>query len=188
MLEIINKNNIKDEDVSETNSKARVILKDEYGNIMISNYGGVFLFPGGSIEQGEDPYLAIIRELKEETGIDYKIGDLEELAVLEHFQYNYPKRDGNITNRKITTYYFYGKSKGIDYNHLNLTDGEKKDHFYSLFISKDELLDLIEVPTSTNPRYKYFKEEIEHILNIYDETLKIKKQVVRERKQKKEDQ
>ena len=169
---ISNENNITDEKINEKKFKVRAILKDDNGNLMISNYGGVFLFPGGSIEADEDIYEAIQRELKEETGVEYTIEDLYELVKYEQYQANYPKRDGTTINRKVTTYYFYGQSKGINYKNLHLTKGEIKDNFYSLFTGQEELMSLIEHARSINPRSDYFNEEIQSVLNEYNKVIK----------------
>jgi 8-oxo-dGTP diphosphatase len=51
---------------------AVVIRDDEVLLIERGNepWKGMLAFPGGFVEKGEDPELAVIRELKEECGID----------------------------------------------------------------------------------------------------------------------
>ena len=44
--------------------KSRAIINNSEGKILIANYGGVYLFPGGSIEERETPEKAVIREIK----------------------------------------------------------------------------------------------------------------------------
>lgn len=49
-----------------------VIIKD--GKILLSKQWDGFDFPGGKIELGEDIRSALVREVKEETGMDVKVG------------------------------------------------------------------------------------------------------------------
>ena len=44
-------------------------------------------FPGGKIEVGEEPAMALARELKEELGIDASIGEL-----MQRYQFSYNER------------------------------------------------------------------------------------------------
>lgn len=90
----INDENLKINEIDESNSKVRSILFDEENRVLIANYGAIILFPGGSINNQENIIQAIIRELFEETGGIYKETDLTFLTQLDFFQRNYVKRNG----------------------------------------------------------------------------------------------
>ena len=49
----------------------------EDNKIVIANYGGVTLLPGGSMEKGEKQEETIIRELEEELGVIYNQNELK---------------------------------------------------------------------------------------------------------------
>ncbi len=51
-----------------------VIVQD--GKILMSKQWDGYDFPGGGIELGEPTEQALIREVKEETGVDVKVGDI----------------------------------------------------------------------------------------------------------------
>jgi ADP-ribose pyrophosphatase YjhB (NUDIX family) len=165
---IINDNNLGINEIQEFNSKVRALLIDENNNILIANYGNILLFPGGSIDCNETINKAILRELKEETGIDYSIDELENLIVLKHYQKDYPKREGNLQNRLITTYYFIGKYKGI--SSQKLTEKEQKDNLRLELVSLDNLEELVLNNQTNNPRNLYFVKELITILEYYKHT------------------
>ena len=60
---------------------------DDIKTVLVQTHRGYYSFPKGKLEKGEKDFDGAIRELKEETGIDYKIltfikdVELEELSV-----------------------------------------------------------------------------------------------------------
>ncbi len=86
------------------NSK-RILLSDEYirGNFFTK-------FPGGGLELGEGTKECLIREFKEETGLDVTIG--EHIYTTDYYQ----QSAFNSSQQIIAIYYF---AKSVDPIHLD---------------------------------------------------------------------
>lgn len=162
----INDNNLTNEQIGKFANKVRAILiKND--KLLIANYNSTIMLPGGSIDKGETPSNAIIRELKEEIGITYNINDLNELFVLRHYQSNYPSKDNQTINRLITTYFYIGQCREINFAEMKRTESEMQSNFYVDLVELRKLPDLIRAK-SNNPRKKYFDTEMETIIKIYN--------------------
>lgn len=114
---------------------------------------------------GETADDAIIRELKEETGIVYDANNLKELLLLEYYQLNYPTRRDEVINRLIRTKFYFGQYRGIDLKSINRTENEVKDNFHLDLIDLDEFASLIN-ESSENPRKKYFDRENQEVIKV----------------------
>ena len=67
-MEVIKINN-KLDFVDKENIKVRLLsIKD--GELVVANYADLFMLPGGKINKGESLEKGLVREVKEELGID----------------------------------------------------------------------------------------------------------------------
>lgn len=165
---IINDNNLKENEINEFSFKVRSILVNENNEILVCNYGGTYLLPGGKIDEGESQISALIRELKEETGILYDKNDLSFLCELQYYQKNYPKRDSNIKlNRLVSTYYYFGNYKNVNLDKQVLSNKEIKSNFKLELIKLDDLENIVLNNHNSNPRNSYFQKELITVLENY---------------------
>ena len=163
----INEDNLQINEIHEFSSKARAILVDGNGKILIANYGNVILLPGGKVDDGETISTAITRELSEELGQIYNNDDLDFFVTLNYYQKEYPKRDGTFQNRLVQTHYFIGSYKNIQTSSQRLTEKEQKGDFRLELVALDDLQNIVLSNNNDNPRNIYFQKELLTILTIY---------------------
>lgn len=67
-----------------------VALRDSEGRWLMhrrpagQHHGGLWEFPGGKVETNEIPVLALVREAREELGIEIDPADLQPVAFADH--------------------------------------------------------------------------------------------------------
>lgn len=89
------------------------VILDQQGNVLLAQrpegkpWAGWWEFPGGKIEQGETPHQALIRELKEELGID-----VDKTYPWVSFVYEYPKNKVELSFLKV--YAWSGEIRGME--------------------------------------------------------------------------
>ena len=172
---IINDENI-DEQITKKKLKSRAVLVNSSNEILVANYGGVFLLPGGSIDGKETPDETIHRELREELGVDMKSEQLKPFVKVRYFQPNYPERNGNTINRLAVTYYYLGHINNIS-NERDLTENEKKDGFTVEFYSINQIQGMLNSKKGNNPRRLYFDRELQAVIDYYKERLQVREDI-----------
>lgn len=165
-------NPMKIKDVKETKNKVRILICNSNNEILVANYHGIYMLPGGKVEDNiisdKIKKRNLIREIKEEVGIDINEKNIEYLEYLLHYQENYPTIDGKTINRLVETNYYKIKMD-IDLNTIknNLTDREKEGKFKLEWVKKEDLRNKLINSTSNNPRKDFFHNELRIILAKY---------------------
>lgn len=90
-------------------------------------HGGMWESPGGGIDSGEDSTSAVIREVKEETGLD----------VTVEYQHTLEFSDDAVQGKKYLAKLF--KATSID-GDISLTPDEHSKHEW---VAKDKIFDFI---------------------------------------------
>ena len=162
---IMNKDNLTDAEVEDFSLKVRGIIEVD-GLFVIGRYDDVYLLPGGKVEENEEPTVGLVRELKEELGVDYLVDECIPFIKIIHYDKDYIKRDGSKVNRKVETVYFIVPYRGINFDRIQLSESEKKFGFSLGLISSDELENITN-DASYNPRREFFNRELGVVLSNY---------------------
>ncbi len=169
---VINNNNLQNNDICPgmVRNKARALIFNENGEILVARYSGVYLFPGGKIEKDENPLDTIYREVMEEAGIDLKTETIRRLITIQDYQHQYPDRFCECIKRNRvlnTTYYVANTTQNfIPNNHL-LTANEKNNAFTLMWIKPAKLLTASAENKVVHPTNSFFQIELASILNFY---------------------
>ena len=140
MKEIIyNDNNLKEEEINEWVKRAKVLVVNSKNEILIAHTDDSYYFLGGHVDGEESDYECLVREIKEEAGIDYspKIG--EPLVSIKYLLKDYPQEGYN--KGYISNYYVIYDDLIPNPNNVDLTDGEKEGNLRLVYIHRDVILD-----------------------------------------------
>ena len=163
----INKAKLKDDEVTEVLDKARIVLRNDDGDFVLSHFERIYFLPGGKMELGETPVDTIKREVMEETNINILLDDTEPFLLVKNYLKDYKSRDGSIVNRLVNTYYFTGFTSKDDIEYFNLTIPEKRDDLRAFFIDMEEAIELLKEYNKENPKATYLALETLRVLDEY---------------------
>lgn len=136
-----NDNNIeKDEIISEV-TRVKALLINSNNEILLGYSYNTYQFIGGHVENGEDCFECLKREVLEEVGIKLEIEDASPFLLLEHYCNDYPE---TLENRNCKIYYFAIETDLLpNIDNTNYTDEEKNGKFTWKYVSMDKFEDTI---------------------------------------------
>lgn len=142
MKEIIyNNDDLLDSDINDVVIRVKALMIKD-GNLLFGNESGVFQFIGGHLEDNETLEEGLIREIKEESGIDISLDEINKpFMKIAYLNKDYPNKG---INRKNEIYYYeINTNKDVDLSKTNLTFSEKSKNYKVEVIPMDNAIEAI---------------------------------------------
>lgn len=139
---IYNYDYLTDEDINKTVCRAKALLINSNDEILMCYCDKNYQLPGGHLEDGETLDECIVRELKEETGIDLPLEKRKPFFVITYLIKDYPNKGDN--SKYIANYYSIKSDLKINLSQTCLTSSEKEGRFKIKYIHKDKIIEEIE--------------------------------------------
>ena len=110
---VINPKELVVDDSFQVFHKVRAVIKNDEGKYAITTESGKCIFPGGKLENNEDVFTAIKRELLEELGIEFLDSEIKREFVLETLYDDYYdfRIKKYIPRYTVTTYFILKQIK-----------------------------------------------------------------------------
>lgn len=140
MKEIIyNEDNLRDEEIHEWVKRAKILVVNSKDEILIAHTDDSYYFLGGHVDGDESDYECLVREIKEEAGIDYDPKINEPVVSIKYLIKDYSEERNN--RGYISNYYVVYDDMVPNPNNVNLTEGEAAGHLRLVYIHKNAILD-----------------------------------------------
>lgn len=158
---IYNSDNLHDDDVSRIVRRAKAIIVNDKHEILLACVNKNHHLPGGHLEENETFQECLIRELKEELGVDVKFEEKDPILSIIYYNKNYPTK--GVNTKTLARYFEINENITPNYDKLSLTKDEKNGGFNLKYISEDKILDFLNESLKTCTKDAVVLDTIEAI-------------------------
>lgn len=136
----INDDNLNDDDIETFVTRVKGLIINTKGKILIAHNNNSYQFPGGHVEEDESLENGVVREIREETGIDVVVED-EPFLVITTYDNNYFGSSKKVRNR---IYYYVFKTDNVpDYSKTHYDQLELASDFNLFYVNVESLDDFL---------------------------------------------
>lgn len=134
-----NEDNLNEKDINNSVKRAKMLIINSNNEILLGYGHNTYQIIGGHVEDNESYDECIVREVKEETGIELPLEKREPFLQIVYYCKDYPKE--KLNSEYIINYYSINSDLKPDIDKINLTDNEKEGLFEFRYVSLDNVLD-----------------------------------------------
>ena len=170
---LINNDNLTIDDIDEVVTRTKGLIINDKDEITLGYSYKTYQFPGGHLEEGEELSECLLREIKEETGIELKDARLTPFQKITYYSKNYR---GSGKNRENDIYYYIvNTNEKFNIANSSLDEGEKAGGYTIKTIPLNKVEEILIKSIPDNPINKIIVEEMLEVLKEYDKIEKTKK-------------
>lgn len=134
-----NEDNLRKEDINNFIKRAKMLIINSNNEILLGYGHNTYQIIGGHVEENESYDECIVREAKEETGIELSLEKREPFLQIIYYCKDYPNE--GLNSEYIINYYSINSDLKPDIDKINLTENEKEGLFEFRYISLNNVLD-----------------------------------------------
>ena len=159
MKEIVfNESNLMDSEINRLVKRAKLLLISPNNEFLLCYSSGTYHILGGHVDGDETNIECIVREVKEEAGMDIIDTNFTPIVRLIYYCKDYPEVG---TNSKYVADYYYQKTAMQPHmENAHLTEDEKSGHFCIKKIPKDKILDILKQEYQITSRKNVMRDTI----------------------------
>lgn len=164
-----NETNLTDKEIDKVVRKVRaLVINNKTKEILLVHYAGLYMLPGGSIDNGETEIEALRREVLEESGIEIEDQQAVSYLLINSYDRNYfDRKSGNVNRLTQTIFFEVSTDQDINETRKRLTESEKEKNHTIKYTNLSVVRYLVETNPTGNPNRKQFDREILTALNEY---------------------
>ena len=162
---IINKENLKEEDINKRAYRARALLINSDNEILLGFCENTYQFPGGHVDEGETLAECLKREVLEETGITMEDKDYTPFYVIRYYSRNHPEEG---TNKYTELNYFIVETdQKYDLDKIDLDEWEIEQNFELRYVKLDDFEEVLNKTLKDNEKNTIVYPELLKIIDEY---------------------
>lgn len=162
---IYNSDNLLDKDIDEVVIRTKGLIINSNNEITLGYSHKTYQFPGGHLEENESLEECLIREIKEETGIELIDYNMTPFFKTVYYTKNY---HNSGKNRKNEIYFYVIKTDEVfNMNNSNLDDWEKEGNYELRVIPLNDVENILVNSIKDNPINEVIVKEMLEALKEY---------------------